>query len=151
MAKHGIRAAVQPLFITSDTWAAKRLGEERVNDLYPLKSMLTQGIVASGSSDAPVESMSPIVAIWAAIVRGGYAPRECLTFDQAVGLYTANAGANGFDEESSAPVEGGGANFTVLDSDIRGMHPAILRKVEVAATVIGGEIVYSSLGLAAPS
>ena len=50
LVKHSIRTTVQPLFITSDVWAVDRLGEDRARDLYPLRSMLLDGIVASGSS-----------------------------------------------------------------------------------------------------
>jgi predicted amidohydrolase YtcJ len=145
MVKHGIRASVQPLFITSDTWAAKRLGEDRVKDLYPLKSMLVGGIVASGGSDSPVEQMSPLLGVWAAMVRGGFAPRESLSLDEALGLYTSNASSNGFDEVGSGLVEGADANLTLLDSDVEGMHPAMVRRVRIAATFVKGEVVYSSI------
>jgi predicted amidohydrolase YtcJ len=145
MSKHRIRAAVQPSFITSDTWAVDRLGEERVRDLYPLKSMLDEGIIASGSSDAPVESLSPIVGVWAAMVRVGFAPEESLTLDESLGLYTTNAASNGLNENVSVE-EGSLADFTLLDSDITGMHPALLRKVGVSATVVGGTLVHSILG-----
>ena len=141
MAKHGLRAAVQPLFITSDTWAADRLGEERVRGLYPFRSMLEEGIVASGSSDSPVESISPVLGVWAAITRGGSVMEEALGLVQAVSLYTSNAASNGFDERALS--EGGVADLTLLDSDITGMHPALLRKVGVLATVVGGNVVHS--------
>ena len=147
MVKYGIRAAVQPLFVTSDTWAADRLGEDRVNDLYPLKSMLAGGIVASGSSDSPVEQMSPLLGIWAAMVRGGFAPREFLSLDEALGLYISNASSNGSDEVGSGLAEGANANLTLLDSDIEGMHPAMIRKVGIAATFVNGRPVYSSAGV----
>jgi predicted amidohydrolase YtcJ len=146
MRAQGIRATVQPCFISSDRWALKRLGEERVRDLYPLRSMLEEGIVASGSSDAPVESLSPVLAMWAAMVRPGYPADERLTLDEALRLYTTNASANGFDEEGAGIEEGGRADFTLLDSDIEGMHPAMLRKVGVAATIVGGRAVYSFEG-----
>ncbi len=146
MVKYGIRATVQPLFITSDTWADKRLGEDRVNDLYPLKSMLAEGLVTSGGSDAPVESMNPMVGMWAAMVRGGFAADESLTLEEALRIYTDNGSSNGFDEFDSGFAEGGGANLTLLDSDIEGMHPVLLRKVGVAATVAEGKLVYSYAG-----
>jgi predicted amidohydrolase YtcJ len=146
MAKHGIRAAVQPLFITSDTWAAKRLGEDRVNDLYPLKSMLAEGVVASGGSDSPIEQMSPMLGIWAAMVRGGFALQESLSLDEALDLYTLNASSNGFDETGSRLVEGAWANLVLLDADLEGMHPAMVRKVRAAATIVNGKLVYSSTG-----
>jgi hypothetical protein len=147
MVNHGIRAAVQPLFITSDTWAAKRLGEDRVNDLYPLKSMLAGGIAASGGSDSPIEQMSPLAGVWAAMVRGGFAPRESLSLDEALGLYTSNACSSGFDEVGFGLAEGAGANLTLLDSDVEGMHPSMVRKVRTAATLVNGKLAYSPTGV----
>ncbi|MDG7007038.1 MAG: amidohydrolase [Nitrososphaerota archaeon] len=141
MAKHGIRAAVQPMFVTSDTWAVDRLGEERVRDYYPLRSMTAEGITASGSSDSPVESLSPVLGMWAAMTRGGSVPEESLDLAQALALYTSNAASNGFDEASLS--EGAPANLTVLDSDVSGMHPALLRKVGVLSTLVEGAAVHS--------
>lgn len=141
MARQGIRAAVQPCFVTSDGWAVERLGEERARDLYPFRSMLEEGIVLSGGSDSPVESLSPVLGVWAAATRGGSNPQENLTLEQAMSLYTANAAANGSDEVLLG--EGGAASFTLFDSDITGMHPALFRKVGVLATVVDGVAVHS--------
>ena len=142
MAGYSIRVTVQPLFITSDTWAADRLGEERARDLYPLKSMLAEGITASGSSDSPIESMSPILGMWAAVTRGGGDSDENLSFEQAVPLYTINARSNGLDSAIGLS-EGDPADLTLLDSDISSMHPALLRKVGVLATIVDGTTVHS--------
>lgn len=139
--KHGIRLAVQPSFIVSDAWAEKRLGPERARDLYPLKSILSEGIVASGGSDAPVESLSPLLGMWAAMA--GRASSECLNLDEAMRLYTSNAAVNGFDEPVSLKEDSLG-DLTLLDSDIRKAHPTLLRRVGVAATIVGGELAYSS-------
>ncbi len=146
MRKHGIRATVQPCFIVSDTWALQRLGAERVRDLYPFRSMLEDGIIASGSSDAPIETLSPVIGMWASMARAGQAPEQALTMRQALDLYTVNAASNGFDERQSGLAEGGRADFTILDSDVRGMHPAMFRKVGTAATVVDGRVVYSFEG-----
>lgn len=143
MSKLGIRATVQPCFITSDTWAVDRLGDERVADLYPLRSILEDGIVASGSSDSPVESLSPVIGSWAAMVRAGFSPQEALSLEQALGLYTNGAESKGIDV-SAGVREGAPADLTLLDSSIEGMHPALLRKVGVSAVVIDGGLVYSS-------
>jgi len=143
MVHHGIRATVQPLFITSDRWAADRLGTERARDLYPLKSMLDEGLIASGSSDSPVESMSPVLGMWASMVRAEIAPEESLSLTEALGLYTSKAASNGLDEVGSSLEEGGRADMTLLDSDVGGMHPALFRKVGVAATVVDGSVIHS--------
>jgi predicted amidohydrolase YtcJ len=142
MVKHSIRATVQPLFITSDTWAVDRLGEERVRDLYPLHSMLKEGLTTSGGSDSPVESLSPVLGMWAAMTRGGSTPTESLSLDEALMLYTSNSLSNGLDDSSTLG-EGSPANFTLLDSDTTGMHPALFRKVGVLSTVVDGEVMHS--------
>jgi predicted amidohydrolase YtcJ len=141
MVKHGIRAAVQPSFVTSDTWAVDRLGEERLRDLYPIRSMLEEGILASGSSDCPVETLSPILGMWSAMTRGGIVAEESITLEQALALYTVNASSNGFDENPLK--EGAPADFTLFDSDITEMHPALFRKVGILATVVNGVPVHS--------
>jgi predicted amidohydrolase YtcJ len=141
MVKHGIRVAVQPSFVTSDTWAVDRLGEERTRDLYPTRSILNEGIVASGGSDCPVESLSPILGMWAAMSRGGVVPEEALSLTQAVDLYTSLARSNGFDDFGFS--EGSPADLTLLDSDVSEMHPALFRKVGVLATIVGGTVTHS--------
>ncbi len=144
--KHGIRLAVQPAFIVSDSWAQQRLGEERAEDLYPFRSLFRDGIPASGGSDAPVEGMNALVGMWASMVRAGYGTNEALDSQQAVTLYTVNGAANGRDAVRAPVSDGTAADLTLLDSDIKGMHPALLRKVAVAATIVAGSLVYSHLG-----
>jgi len=107
--------------------------------------MLREGIVCSGSSDAPVETLSPVVGAWSAMVRDGSNSEESLTLDQSIGLYTDNANSNGLDDSFGVAV-GATADFTIMDSDITGMHPALFRKVGVAATLVGGSVVHSYLG-----
>jgi predicted amidohydrolase YtcJ len=145
MAKHGIRAAVQPMFVSSDTWAVRRLGEERARYLYPFKSMLDRGIVMSGSSDSPVEALSPVLGVWAAMAAPRVDRSESLSLDESLSLYTSTALSNGLDGSGGPLREGDPADLTLFDSDIGGMHPALLRKVAVAMTLVGGAETYSAL------
>jgi predicted amidohydrolase YtcJ len=143
MIKHGLRATVQPLFITSDTWAKDRLGEERAEDLYPLRSMLDEGILVSGGSDSPIESLSPVLAMWASMTRGETTPDQSLSLGQALSLYTVNGALNGLDDGGAVVRAGDLANLTLLDTDAEGLHPALLRKVGALATVVRGAVVHS--------
>lgn len=147
MVKLGIRAAVQPSFVVSDSWAEARLGEERLKDLYPFASMAGEGIVISGSSDAPVETLSPIIGMWAACTRRANTADERLSLAEAIRIYTINVASNGLDEKGYGLSEASRAELTVLDSDVTDMHPAMFRKVGVAATVTGGELTYSYEGI----
>ena len=66
--KNNIIADIQPLFITTDMdIAEKLLGKERLKNSYNWKTMIDKGIHVSGSSDAPVESFSPMLAIYCAV------------------------------------------------------------------------------------
>ena len=143
-----IGVGVQPHFVISDTWASERLGEVRVKWLYPLKSLLKNGVTASGGSDAPVEPINPILGMWAAMVGAEYSPQERLDLHDALRLYTENAASNGFDERNLGEIrEGSLADLTILDSDIRSIHPAMLRRVGIAATIVNGRVAYSYEGV----
>jgi hypothetical protein len=148
MRRASIRVTVQPHFIISDIWARQRLGDDRTQNLYPLGSLLREGLAESGGSDAPVETINPILGMWAAMVRSDYTPDERLTLPEAVSLYTDRAASNGHDESVFGSVrEGLRADLVLLDSNIEGMHPALLRKVGIAATLVDGRVVYSYEGL----
>ena len=89
------------------------------------------------------------MGVWAAMVQAESSKGERLSAAHAVSLYTSRAAYCGFDEDRLGALgEGRSADLTILDSDIRGTHPAILRRVRVAATIVNGSVVYSSDGAA---
>jgi predicted amidohydrolase YtcJ len=148
MQKKGVSAAVQPHFVVSDSWAEERLGRERVGDLYAFRSMLAKGIAASGGSDAPTEPLSALIGIWAAASGTGARANQSIGVDEAVELYTVKAAWNGFDEGALGSIRvGGRADLTVLDSNLAGIHPALVRRVGIAATIVDGRFVYSYEGI----
>jgi predicted amidohydrolase YtcJ len=145
--KSSIRVAVQPSFITSDSWARGRLGDERVKDLYPLRSIISEGILASGGSDAPVETINPMLGVWSSMVGSDYSPNERLSLEDAIELYTRKGLANGMDESGGEWAQTRKpADLTLLDSEVSKLHPAMLRKVGISATIVGGRVVYSAFG-----
>jgi len=90
---------VQPGFLWSDHWLRARLGSNRVRWAYAFRSLLGQGLLLAGSSDAPYDPVDPWRGIRAAVERidtGGHsanpAPEEALGPEQALRLYTANGG-----------------------------------------------------------
>lgn len=148
MKEQDVCVTVQPHFVISDRWVEHRLGRERLKDLYSFKSFVDDGIKISGSSDAPVEPLSPILGIWAAMVRSGYGEEERLSLNEVLALYTSNAAYLSFDEDSLGHIEeGSAADLTILDSDITEMHPAMIRRVNIANTIVNGEVVYSYEGI----
>lgn len=92
MARMRVTASVQPAFIASEyDWLHKRLGDERMANAYPFRSMLEAGIPLLGGSDAPVELPDPEVGIRAAVDRMGLNDAEALTREQAEALFAPPA------------------------------------------------------------
>lgn len=89
MARLGVTASVQPAFLASEgSWLGKRLGDERMRQVYPFRSLLEAGVNVIGGSDSPVEWPDPQVGIDAAVDRTGFNTDESLTLDQARSLFT---------------------------------------------------------------
>lgn len=89
--------------------------------------MLNKGIHVSGSSDAPVESFDPMLAIHCAVTstnlkgepEGGWMPDQKLTVQEAVALYTTGSAYTSFEEGYKGKIkEGYLADFIVLSDDI---------------------------------
>jgi predicted amidohydrolase YtcJ len=88
MGRLGVTASVQPAFLASEaTWLERRLGAERMDRVYPFRSLLEAGVPLIGGSDAPVELPDPAVGIRAAIDRHGINPSEALSEDQSETLF----------------------------------------------------------------
>ncbi len=153
----GVLPVMQPTHCTSDMpWAEERLGPDRVRRAYAWRSLLDQGSIIPGSSDAPVESPNPLWGIYAAITRqdqaahpaGGWHPEQRMTRAEALRSFTSWAAFAGFQEEKKGSIEPGKwADLTVLSDDIMKIEPQKILESKVAMTVIGGSIVYDSAGV----
>jgi predicted amidohydrolase YtcJ len=88
MAELGVTASVQPAFLASEqTWLEKRLGHDRMSNVYPFRSLLEAGVPLLGGSDSPVELPDPETGINAAVDRHGINPDQALTRQQAEALF----------------------------------------------------------------
>ncbi len=136
-------ASVQPHFIVSDFWIPDRLGEARARWTYALKSLLNEGVMITGSSDAPVEPVSPILGIYAAVTRKTF-PQERLTVEEALRLYTINAAYASFEEDAKGSIEKGKfADLAVLSQDPSKVAPQQIKKIMVEMTITAGRIVFT--------
>ncbi len=151
MRRLGVLAAPQPTFITElgDSYIVA-FGHDRLTCTYPLKSFFDWGIVASGSSDAPVCSPDPRVGLYAAVTRrtergDTYAPDERITIEQALRMYTINAAYTAFEEGRKGSIAPGKlADFTVLGADPTAIAPDELLTLPVNMTIVGGEVAYEA-------
>jgi hypothetical protein len=142
MKKLGVIASVQPHFVASDFWTAKRLGKRRARWTYSFKSLIKSGIVTCGGSDCPIEPIDPLLGIWAAVARKIF-PQERLTVDEAIRLYTINAAFVSREENVKGSIERGKfADLTVLSQDPYKIEADNIRSIRVDMTIVDGEIVY---------
>jgi len=126
----GVIANIQPLWCYMDPMnkelIAPRIGNERNNQQYRLRSMLKAGAMIAFGSDWPVTSHIPMQAICVPVTRTNPADgvseawviEEALTMDESLTFYTKNAAYQLFRENEFGTLEvGKRAAFIVLDSD----------------------------------
>ena len=146
--------SVQPLHATSDMyWAEERLGKSRVKGAYAYKDLLDwSGRLALGT-DFPVEDVNPIKTFYAAVSRkdlnqfptGGFQSENALSRREALlGMTIWGAYAN-FEENLKGSITPGKyADFIILDRDIMEIETHRIPSARVVATILNGEIVYST-------
>lgn len=145
---------IQPSFVSSDfPWVIDRLGEENMEYCYAWKTLLDEGLICAGGSDAPIESADPLCGIQSAVTRTnaldeqqkGYRMDEALTVYEAVSLYTKGSAAAICHEHNRGMIESGfAADFTVLDQDIFEVDAKKIDTLKVVKTIIGGQVMYDA-------
>jgi len=141
----GLLATIQPHFVVSDFWIINRLGPERARWTYAFKSLVDNGVPVAASSDAPVEQLSPLLGVWAAVTRER-SPEERLSVMEALRAYTSGAAYFSFEEKVKGSIEVGKyGDMAVLSHNPLKVKPDKIKDIRVEMTMVGGKIVYSAL------
>lgn len=158
--KLGILASVQPTHATSDMpWAEERVGKERILGAYAWQGLLTSSATVAAGSDAPVEDISPVLGLYAAITRkdlfgapeGGWYATQRMAPEQALRAFTWGGAWASFTEDHRGKIEKGYVgDLTVLSENPLTATEDKLASMQVMLTVIGGEIVHAKPGADAP-
>ncbi|MDN5709644.1 MAG: amidohydrolase [Planococcus sp. (in: firmicutes)] len=147
---------LQPSFVPSDfPWVVERLGDDRLALSYAWKTLLDEGIICAGGSDAPIEEVDPRQGLFAAVARRkpeetheGYLPEQKLSRFEAIRLYTyGSAQAVCMEYRRGLIKEGFDADFTVFDRDLFEGPDEQLLDAEVEMTVVAGEVMYEKNGV----
>jgi predicted amidohydrolase YtcJ len=148
----GVVASVQPVFVQSDWQVAdKRWGRDRCAMAYAWKTLLEHGIPVQFGSDAPVESIRPILGLQAAVLRqtsdlkpdGGWQPAQKLTLEESLAGFTRTAAFTSQKEDHlGSLLPGNWADLTVFEQDLTKIPAQKWHHVDVEMTVIDGDIVY---------
>ena len=143
---------MQPTHCTSDmSFVEARIGPVRARGGYAWRDFLKAGLIIPSGSDFPVESVNPLLGIYAAVTRqdiegrpeGGWHPEQRMTIEEAVKGFTIWAAYAAFRENLLGSIEAGKlADFTVLDRDILASDPRDILSAKVLYTIVGGRVVY---------
>lgn len=149
----GILTAMQFTHATSDlTMAEDRLGSERIKTAYAWRTVLDKGGIIIGGSDAPVEKVNPFHGLYAGVTRmtragepeGGWYPEQKVTREEALRAFTIWAAYGQFEEDLKGSLEPGKlADFIIIDRDYMTCPEADIKDIQVLATYVGNELVYT--------
>ncbi len=141
----GIVLVCQPMFIDSEyTWLEKRLGPERIKNVYPFRSIIDAGIVLAGASDSPVESAKVLKALQVCVTRNGFIPEQAITITEALKMFTLNAAyALGQEKIKGSLEEGKLADFVILERNPKSVPPNRIADIKILATYHRGRRIYS--------
>jgi predicted amidohydrolase YtcJ len=150
LAKLGVIASMQPTHATSDMpWAEARIGPERIKGAYAWRTLREAGALVVAGSDFPVEEVSPLLGVYAAVTRqdpagnpaGGWYADQKMTLDQALAAFTTAPAYAAFAENERGQVKVGMAgDLTIFDRPL--VAGKELLAVKVKATIVAGEVVY---------
>jgi predicted amidohydrolase YtcJ len=152
--KTGVIASMQPYHAIDDgRWAEKRIGPERIHNMYVFRSILEQHGHLQFGSDWTVAPIDPILGIYAAVTRRtldgknptGWVPEQKVTVEEALRAYTAASAYGVFAESRRGLLRPGFlADLTVVDRDLFTIAPETIDQAQVRATVVGGKVVYQA-------
>ena len=160
-AELGVAANFQPYWAWADKFITEltipKLGEERSQWLYPIKSLLDSGALVVFGSDWFVSSGNPLLGIETAITRRDPLTNESSPFldhqrielSAALKAYTLNSAYINFIEQETGSIEvGKQADLTVLDKNLFDLKSSEISEASVLLTLIDGERVYGEWSLA---
>lgn len=154
MARLGVVGSVQPFHAVVDRFSAERFWGARHKRAYAYQTMRQLGIPLALGSDVPVDTADPLRILHAAIVRrddrspelAPWLPDQALTLHEALYAYTVGAAyAGGQEAHQGSLVPGKLADLVVLAENPFTLPAERLAGAEVAATLVGGEMVHGAL------
>ena len=151
-AKLGVIASMQPYHCIDDgRWAERAIGAERSDTTYAFRSLLDSDARLAFGSDWFVAPPTPLEGIYAAVTRrtldglhpDGWVPRQKISVAEALEAYTMGAAYASFSEKSLGSLEPGKlADMVVVNRNLFEMPANEINGVQVAATIVGGKVVY---------
>jgi len=150
----GVMVVTQPPFIyyNGDRYL-ETVPKQQLKSLYPIATLLNNGVPLAGSSDCPIVPPNPLIGIYSAVSRRSemgqsVLVQQCITPLEALRMYTTYAARATFEEKIKGSITPGKfADIVVLSNDPTICPTEEIKDIQVEMTVLNGEVVYKKNGL----
>jgi predicted amidohydrolase YtcJ len=128
----------------------KAYGEDRLKNMFALRSFLDAGIRPTQASDYPPGPFEPMMALQSSVTRTDmkgnvWGANQRVTVAEAIKIGTINGAYASFEENSKGSLEEGKlADLVVLGRDPFKEDPSTLISIPIERTMVGGKWVYES-------
>ena len=128
----------------------KTVPSHQLQHLYPICTLMENGIPVAAGSDAPVSPVDPLAGIYGAVTRKAQSGEvvlgeEGITSHEALRLYTENAARSSFEEDLKGTIAPDKlADLAVLGADPTAVPVEEIKEIPAEMTILDGEVVYAS-------
>jgi predicted amidohydrolase YtcJ len=146
----GVAVVTQPSFIyyNGDRYL-RTVPESQQQHLYPIGTMLRNGLLVGSSSDFPITDPNPLIGIYSAVTRMTESGEVILRSEEtgpseALRMSTLLAAAANFEEGIKGSVSPGKvADLVVLSEDPLRIDAHHIKDIQVEMTILDGQVVWS--------
>ncbi len=145
--------AIPNPFSTYVYWHGEKMkyyGEERLKNMFALRSFLDAGIPATQTSDYPPGPYEPLMALQSSVTRTDFKGKswgvnQRITVEEAIKIGTLHGAYASYEESKKGSLEEGKyADLVVLDKDPTRIDPSSILQLKIERTMAGGQWVYES-------
>lgn len=125
-------------------------GQERLKNMFALRSFLDAGIRATQASDYPPGPFEPMMALQSSVTRTDlkgtvWGANQRVSVDEAIRIGTMHGAYASYEENAKGSIETGKlADLVVLGRDPYKEDPSTLVTIPIERTMAGGKWVYES-------
>ncbi len=149
LASLGVMVVTQPSFIYyNGERYLETVPDTQLKNLYPMGTLMKNGVQVASSSDCPVVPANPLIGIYSAVSRKSETgkavlAKEGITPLDALRTYTHNAARATFDEKIKGSITPGKvADLAVLSGDPITSPTEEIKDIRVEMTILNGEVVW---------
>jgi len=150
IASLGVMVVTHPAFLYySGERYLKTVPSSQLNHLYPLRTLLENGVKVAAGSDAPIVPVNPLAGVYAAVSRkaetGEFVMvKEKITVYKALRMYTELAAASAFEDLDKGIISPGKlADLVVLSANPATVPVEEIKDIQVEMTILDGKVVWT--------